>query len=199
MKRAGARPRSTAGYLVSGPAQIAALASPVRLELLDSVHAAGPGSIAEIARLLGRSPHSLYYHVRLLLRLRLLVDVGRRRAGRRLEAVYDVPARPLRLRYNAGTGSAARAVVRTSRALLRLAARDFAAAIATAGVVTEGPLRALWCGRSKGWITRAELRRVNAHLRAITALLGRGGRRPGARLHSVVFASTPVVARTDTP
>jgi DNA-binding transcriptional ArsR family regulator len=180
--------------VIAQPAQIAALASPARLELVDSLHTAGPTSIAELARLLGRTPQSLYYHVRQLQRLGLIVAVGQRRAGRRPEAVYDLPARPLQLRYRAGRGPAAVATVRTARALLRLAARDFARAIASPGVVTEGPRRSLWCGRCKGWLTGAELGRLNAHLRAIALLLGRGRRR-GAGLHSVVFASTPMDAR----
>src|SRR5262245_32800359 len=186
--------RSVRRGVIARPIQIAALASPARLELVDSLHATGPTSIAELARLLGRRPNSLYYHVQLLQKLGLIVAVGERYAGRRREVVYDLPARPLRLRYRAGRGPGARATVRTAHALLRLAARDFARAIASPGVVTEGPRRSLWCGRCKGWLTPAEVRRLNAHLRAIAVLMGRGRRHRGARLHSVVFASTPVHA-----
>src|SRR5262249_25756165 len=103
------------------------------------------------------------------------------------------------LGYRAGRGAQARATVRTARVLLRLAARDFAAAIAMPGASTEGPQRSLWCGRCKGWLTRRDPTRLNPHLRAIPRLFGSGQGRRGARLHSFVFASTPVRARGDAP
>src|SRR5258705_200032 len=52
--------------------RIALLASAVRQDILDSVDAIGPCSVAELARVLGRSPHGLYHHLKRLERARLI-------------------------------------------------------------------------------------------------------------------------------
>ena len=51
---------------ISSPRQILVLASPVRQDILDTVAAAGPCSVADLARLLGMPADGLYYHIRSL-------------------------------------------------------------------------------------------------------------------------------------
>src|SRR5262245_59943954 len=91
-RRFSTMPQRLPIFTIRSKAQLAAISSPVRQEILDGVQALGPGSIAEVAKLLGRPADSLYYHVRTLERLGLLVRTGERRNGRRDEALYDVPA-----------------------------------------------------------------------------------------------------------
>ena len=64
--------------LITRLAQIRALASPVRQEIIDAVSAMGPVSIAELARTLGRRPSALYFHFAKLEKLGFVV---RRRPG----------------------------------------------------------------------------------------------------------------------
>lgn len=187
--------RTKGPYLIDRPDQLAALASPARQEVLDGVQAAGPCSIAQLAAHLGRPADSLYYHIRKLTDLGLLVEVGSRPAGPRPEAVYDVPGRPMRLRYRPADSANRRAVAKIVAGAVRLGDRDFRAALSLPGLVTEGPGRNVWGGRFKGWLSPEDLQEVNRHLTALGQLLTDSEPREGAQLHSLMFVLAPVAPK----
>lgn len=183
-----AAPAPDAPYIVRRPAQVAALASPVRQEIVDAMCAIGPCSVAELAALLGRPADALYYHVRALLRVGLLIDRGTRPAGRRAEAVYDVPARRMRLRYEPANR---RAIARAVASMLRVAERDFRAALRSSDARLSGDLRDVWAGRVRGWLTDEQVEEANRLLTRLLELV-RGCERPqGARLHAFAFVLAP--------
>ena len=72
--------------------QFRTLSSPVRADIVAAYMPAGPSSVADIARLTGRRPTAVHYHVAELLKVGLIQQVATRQAGKRYEAVYDVPA-----------------------------------------------------------------------------------------------------------
>ena len=178
------------GYEISGPRQVEALASPVRQEIVDAVQASGPCSAGQLAELLGRTQDGLYYHLRVLTRVGLLCEKGTRATRRRDERVYDVPGRPLKLRYEPGRASARGRVTRVASSMLRLAQRSFARGLADGGARVRGPDRNVWAARAKAWLTHAEVVRVNELLEEVMAV-SRLGRRPGASLHSITFVLAP--------
>src|SRR5262245_47733719 len=82
---------------ITGATAVAALASPVRQEIIDTLEALGGATIAELAGALGRPADGLYYHVRRLVRAGLLVGAGSPEVYRtprtlRLDYRRDVPA-----------------------------------------------------------------------------------------------------------
>ncbi|MBK7403963.1 MAG: helix-turn-helix transcriptional regulator [Phycisphaerales bacterium] len=182
------------------PRQIAALASPARQEIVDAVEAGGPCSVGQIAELLGRRQDGLYYHVRHLLKVGLLVEVDKRPTARRDEAVYDVAARPMQIRYEPKQARNAAEVTRVVASMLRLAHRSFAEAMRRGDARVRGPLRNLRAARLKAWLTEEDTREINNHVRAIWTI-ARRGRRPGAALHSITFVVTPehAASRRRTP
>lgn len=177
--------------LIRRPAQARALVSPVRQEIVDAVAAAGPSTIAQIGEWLGRRPDSLYYHIAALTKVGLLVEAGRRRTGKRFGAVYDVPGRPMVLKYS-DLGEAA--VVPVVRAALRLAARDFARAVRAEGAVLEGPGRNVWGGRVKGWVDERDLAEVGRLLERLAVLVQRGRPREGAGAHAFTYVVAPAAS-----
>lgn len=177
------------------PEQAEALVSPVRQEIVNALSAAGPSTVAQIARLLGRRPDTLYYHVAALERVGLLVRSGRVRAGKRFGVVYDVPARPIRIERGGAVSD--EAIARVVRASLRLADRDFRRALKEGAAVTHGPGRNLRGGRVKGWIDEADLPELNDLIARICDILERGEPRPGARLQSFSYVLTPVRQHTN--
>jgi len=183
-------------FAVREPAQIDALGSPARQEVVDGLQALGPCSIAELAESLGRAPDSLYYHVRKLERVGLVVQRGSRGAGLRREALYDTPGR-LVLDHDPGTARERRRLCRLVGGALRIAERDIGVALASGrAVYRRGPRRNAWCARVKGWLTERELAAVRAHLEAASELLVRGRKRPGAGLHAVAFVLAPLAPST---
>src|SRR5437660_10995195 len=105
----------------------AALASPVRIELIGALQTHGPSSIRELATNMGRPADGLYHHVRILLAAGVLREDGRRRAGRRFEAVFALTAPRIGGRLQAKSPASRDAVGRAAAAALRMAARAFAA------------------------------------------------------------------------
>ncbi|HYV40165.1 MAG TPA: helix-turn-helix domain-containing protein, partial [Thermoanaerobaculia bacterium] len=60
-------------YSITRPDQLAALASPVRQEIVDVLAGMPRAPIAAIAAALGRPANGLYYHVRELVRVGLVL------------------------------------------------------------------------------------------------------------------------------
>lgn len=181
---------------VEKPAQIRALASTVRQDIVDTLQALGRASVPELAEHLGRPADSLYYHVRALLKAKLLVQVETRQRGRHVEAVYATPEpdKRLMLSYRPGRPASARALGELVASMLRAAQREFDAAIADPACVVDGPRRELWAGRAKGWLSDAELERCNALLAELAMLLS-SPRTPGRdRLFSLQFLLAPAAA-----
>jgi DNA-binding transcriptional ArsR family regulator len=184
------------GYEIRDRSAARAIVAPLRQDIVDALDAAGPCSIAELAELLGRPADSLYFHLRKLEKVGLIVEVERRREGRHVFRVYDVPGHPMTLRYAPPIRAADLAGI--ARSAFRAATKDFAGAVGDESVADkQGPERELWMARAKGWLTKAQLHRVNALLAEVLATVRAGkGRRLSARpgperaAHQKLFALT---------
>lgn len=178
---------------VSRPEHIRALASPMRQRVLDRLEAIGPCSVRDLAASLNVAADSLYYHLRQLERIGLLV-VGRRRPrrGRREEAVLRLRSTNWRISYEPSDPRTASAVLKVGRTILRQAQRDFAAGLRHPRATTRGPLRNLWALRLEGSLKPREVRRINVHLTAILEILRQGGRDPGEGLLAVSWLLAPI-------
>ncbi len=187
-----ARPRhsrAAAAVPIDKPAQLRALASPLRQELLDLLEAAGPLSIAELGAQLGRAPDALYFHVRRLERVGLVREHGRRQSGRHAFAVYDAIGRPLRIDRSKARRRDLDAVV---GGILRLAARDYRRASAGGSAVAQGPTRNLCGARVRGWLGAEQLTEVNALLEQLSACVRAGRPGPGREPVAFAFVLAPV-------
>lgn len=181
---------------IADPEQISSLASPVRQEIVDTVKALGPCSVAEVADELGRPADGLYYHLRRLLRSGLLVEAGERAAARGREKLYASPGgeHGIQLRYAPADPDNVEAVTRVVGGMMRVTERDFAAALSSGRVVVEGPLRDLWAARMKGWLSDAELAEARGLLDRLRELFERPRRGDDQRLHALTFVIAPVSA-----
>lgn len=179
-------------YPITDPRQIAALGSPARQEVVDGLQALGPSSIAELGASLGRAPDSLYYHVRALVKVGLVVSAGTRAAGARSEALYDVPGK-LVLDHEPATRREEEALARLVASALRIGERDFRRAFVDGRARhRRSAQRNAWGGRMKSWLTPEELAEVRAHVEALSELFARGRRRPGSELAALAFVLAPL-------
>lgn len=184
------------GFAVSQPRQIAVLASPIRQDIVDTVTAIGPCSIAEVAQALDRPADGLYFHVRRLLGAGLLRAVGAREGADRGTLRVDVPRRQMHLSYEPGNPRRRTAVVRVIGSMLRSAERTFRDALRPDIAVTSGLRRNLWAGRSLGALSARELEEVNRLLLRLAAVMRAGrsdrGRARGKRtLYELSFVLAP--------
>ncbi|MBL0928182.1 MAG: helix-turn-helix transcriptional regulator [Phycisphaerales bacterium] len=182
----------TGAVAVDRDDQLMALTSPARQEVLDGVQAIGPCSIAELAELIGRPPDSLYYHVRKLVDVGLLVQKGSRKSKRRDEAVFDLTARPLRLVFDTRKDSNIIAMIESTSAMLRITDRNFKRSVDAGDVIIDGKSRNTWVGRLKGWLTKEEVAEVNTKIADIVQLFTRHKREPGTELHAITSVFMPL-------
>jgi len=82
---------------VSRVAQLRALRSPVRPQLLRVLQRLGEATVSDLAQVLGRSAESLHYHVRALVRADFLEPVGERAGPGRAATVYRAVKRYVRI------------------------------------------------------------------------------------------------------
>jgi predicted transcriptional regulator len=182
-------------YLVTSLVQLLAMISPGREDILDAVAAMGSCTVADLAAFIGRSPHGLYYHVRALRDCGLLLETHQSGEGKRATSRYDLPGRPLHVRYDLNTERSRRAVIALSRTRLRSASRGFARACRPDTGTVSGPRRNLWVARWKGWLSQQELKEANQLLWRLVKLLRPkpGGGGAERTCHEFTFVLAPIV------
>jgi DNA-binding Lrp family transcriptional regulator len=168
----------------------------MRQELLDVLEAAGPSAISELAERLGRAPDSLYFHVRELVRVGLVVEVERRKVGRHVFVVYDLVGRPLRIDRSKAKRADLQSVV---AGILRLATRDYQRGLADPSTVPDGPERNHWGARVRGWIDATEVARANELLEELSELIREGHPGPGRQPVALAWVLAPVPPRRGAP
>ena len=176
------------GFLFDAPAQLRAIVSPTRQEIIDVLISAGPSSIAEIGRYVGRPADALYFHIRALKKVGLLIECEPREDGRHVAAVFDVPGRPFRIRM---TSASRKLISRVMSAAIRLGLRDLARALDISGTTADEGKHQLWSSRAKGWVSVADQRVINSKLREISAILANSRPGPERELRSFTYVWSP--------
>ncbi len=182
--------------LISRPDQREALTSTVRMELIETLCAAGPSTVAALAARMGRTPHSLYHHVRRLLDAALIRQVDTRRNGAREQAVYDVVADVFEIAEGAGDAALDEADRKMVGVILRKTEREFRAALeADPAELRSGEF---YTARMRTAISRRAHREILAHVHAIEKIFTRERNRdhgPGAKLRrcsmTIAFVPSP--------
>src|SRR5262245_60587836 len=181
-------------FTVTRTDAIRLLASPLRQAIVDLIIGRGALSVAELSELLGKPADRLYYHVKRLVAVGLLVEGEQQPTNGRPQTLFDVPGRPLYLRYQPQSSSNRRAVQRVVDGMLRAARRDFSRGFAP-GVEAEGPQRQLWAARTEANLTPSEVAELNRILtKALDLLMASRSREhapAGAQLHQLTWVSSP--------
>jgi len=148
-----------------------ALAYPARIELVEALMSEQPATVEELGRFLGRNPRALYHHLRPLLAVGLVVEVGERPTSRRPARLYGLPAERLELDPEDRSKPAREARCRMARAVLRKALALHERALEDPGLALGGKRRALTLGHRVARLTPRGLERVNVKLRELMTLL----------------------------
>jgi DNA-binding transcriptional ArsR family regulator len=181
--------------IVEQPKKIAALAAPVRIEIVSTLEALrGPATVAALAEQLGRPADGLYYHLRVMAKAGLIEERPGTGDGRRYQLKTKHGQR-LRLRYKPGPTANARAVGRVAAGLSRLAQRDFARALRRSDTVVEGSMRELWAARFRGWFEPAGLAEVNQLLQRLVEKFDRSRPTPSGKLIALQWTLAPIDAK----
>lgn len=172
----------------------------MRLELVGLFGEGCPLSISDMAERLGRPATSLYHHVRILEEAGVLHEEGTRPKGKRFETVYQVSAHRLELDVDPQDETTTRQAGQTMSAALRMAERDFLAALGRDDVCTEGKGCNLTGLRTHMRLSPKALGRLNEILKQIETLpqeLSELSSEPGPddQFLSLTFAMAPLRGR----
>lgn len=173
-------------------AQIRALASPLRQEILDTLDAVGPCSIAQLAEHLGRAPDTLYFHVKHLLRTRLVVEKERKQLGRHVFAIYDLVARPMRIDRRKASR---KDMLKVAGGILRLALRDYGRGFDHTSAEFEGSGRNHWVARAQGYLDASGIAELNERMESLLEFVRSTPPRRGSTPIAFAFAFTPIALR----
>jgi DNA-binding transcriptional ArsR family regulator len=174
--------------------QVRAVASPVRAAVIDALEVVGPATMVQLAGALGYPPDGLYYHLKVLEQIGLVVRTAPGKDTR--AATFDLPGRPATLRYHLDDRQQGREMAKVVATMVRSAERSFRRAFAPGLAAVSGPHRNLRAGRRTAWLTTDELRVLNGYIERIHALFGRGRpERSGARLHEFTYVLAPILEK----
>jgi len=187
-----ARPRKT--LRLRDARKLARLVSAARIEIVEALQMHGASTVAELAHQVGRAPDALYHHLRLLRRDGIVERHGSRRSGGRAAAVYRLSAEAIRADLDARSSpSFRRAWAAAAAAVLRTAEREVKNAAEEGRGRSSGKHATLHVRRTKVWLTRSDLARVNEHVDALQDLLREHARHPtGATPYSWTTAFAPL-------
>lgn len=116
-------------HVIEDPRQLQALASPLRQQLVWAMERIGRCSVAEVGHHVGVAPESLYYHMHKLTDVGLVAEVAKRRAGRRLESVYELVGKRVTVDPGQRSPEYLAALAAVGRSILRAAERAYGRAI----------------------------------------------------------------------
>lgn len=177
---------------IRNPKTIRALASPVRLAIIDALEALGPSSAADVASVLGLNADAVYYHLRMLQTLGLVSSHTSGKA-QRTGAVFRVVSPPLALAYARDSTTVA-AVTKVVGAMLRAAQRLFTRAMVGSATL-KGPRREVWAAQRSARLSPAQLQKLNGLLKQVMDLLGEARHDGEGKLYTVTFVLAPVEER----
>lgn len=184
--------RSASRSPITDRAQLRALASPARQELLDLLVRTGPASASALSRMVGRPADGLYYHLRELQRVGLVLEAGSEGGGGRKAGLYRAAHREPALDHDPTPGGNSAGVTSIVSSMLRLGIRDFKRAATLPGVRTREPGRELWALRVTGRLAPADLKEINRRIHGIRKTVGS---KPQGKLYAITILLAPLEHR----
>lgn len=178
-------------FHIRDPQALKALASPVRLDIVDTLAAHGPLAIKELGSLIGREPASIYHHLRILLAAGLVREAASRVVNRRVEKLFDTPFRRMRLAPALAEGRQDAIMTEIVASLCRQADRDFASGLERKSGRRNGPQTNLRFFRLVNRLAPDDLELVNEKLDEIAEILWRAPAE-GAPVVALTWVLAPV-------
>lgn len=177
-------------YIIRDKRQMRALAASTRQEIVDVLPRLGTVSVAELAAALARPADSLYYHLRVLTRVGLVLSAGNRTVNGRSEALFCAVAGDMSLSYKVGNDGNGNEINPIVASMLRLGIRDFRRSFRAGEASVSGPERELWALRKTGWLSREQVAEVNQYISKLMKIAGSSG--TGEKLYALTVLLTPL-------
>ena len=149
--------------------------SPLRLQMIAVFESVGPMSVAELADHLNLSADGLYHHIRIMLKTKILIELGFRKTGRIPEAVFDLSADKIDFDVDLAKGKNVEHLDKLNKAVMRNAGRVLQSALTSGDGKLAGAGRNTYARYETAWLDDKDLAKVRAHIEAISKIF-RGSR-----------------------
>lgn len=180
--------------------QIEALVSPVRGLLLNTLASSGPCSVGDLARLVGRKPRALYYHLDALVACGLVREVGSRPTRRRQETLYDAIADTVMVDENIRDDPEwVDAHRRAVGATLRQAMRTYDAALTAAPKDEDGAPVEMRMQSVQAQLSSAGIKRVRQKIEELLTVMREERAKHDGEFHLMTITLAPIVDAVDLP
>jgi DNA-binding transcriptional ArsR family regulator len=177
-------------FRIQKPAQLEALKSPARMEILSAVDGLGDCTAAELASALGRTQSSLYFHLGKLAKVGLLL----RKEGER-GAIFRTPPGSLELGYDPHDARHLSSMLEGAAAILRAAERALRSALESGAARVRGSRRDTTLQSQRAFLGADELRAVNEHVNEIERIFDQAKGARAGRLVSFTACLAPVAPK----
>ena len=178
-------------FHIETPEHFDAIGSPVRLSIIEFFRSRGPMPVAELAQVMGRPADGLYHHLKKLLAIGIVREVGTQQTGRQIERVFDIAANRLQVAEDTER------LVKVWRLISSHAERNLASAIDTGGLRFRGDDPNVSMRVETARLDATARAEVFEHLNAIRAVFDRARAAPSGDQASFTFMFTPTVSSTD--
>ena len=178
--------------VISTPAQMEALVSPVRHQMHLVMEMLGPCSIRELATRMGREPATLYYHVNMLERVGILTRCGLRGQGQHEEVIYSLAGKRVRIDMTQRSPRFVKALAGGCGALLRYAERTFIAALRKDATVKTGKASEMRIRQASVRLTRESLIELNVKLEELQAFINESDSTDAESAYAITVCMAPV-------
>jgi predicted ArsR family transcriptional regulator len=186
------RPDAADAAITLDERQVACLATPLRHEIFMTLVSIGPASAGDVARALGRAPDGLYYHLHELVRVGLVLDLGKRPAATRPETIYDAVGHLIRTELAPRSPGYLNALKRLFASTLRSLSRRLDHALDDPSLRRSGPTRQLTLRTQLVRLDDVALAELNRRFDTLTEFVGNRSLDEGGELYQVLVAATTV-------
>jgi hypothetical protein len=190
---AAARAARDGALLLRGRAARELFGSPLRLALAEQFRHGGELSVRDLAARLEHPADGLYFHVRKLQKIGVLVAGSQRPGARRPEQLYRLAADRVGVDPRDTSRAARSAAMLGVMAVLRRSGREFVAGLRSGTAVTEGPRRELMAMRVKAWLDGAARVELNRRIDELIGFLDRRANTRSGAPYSLTLLVAPSV------
>lgn len=164
--------RRQAIHVITRPEHWELMTSPARFEMLEAMRSLAPCSMSELAVALDRPADTLYPHLRRLLRIGVIVDVGERPGRTRPTRVYDLIADDFRPSFGGSTKAVMTRVIDSSmQTMAGMIARASRKSAAAGRLVYTEEEKNIFGNIELAWLTPEDFEHLRRKLRAIKRFL----------------------------
>lgn len=188
-------PKRKKSLKVNTPELWSAITSGVRFEIITFLSSSGPCSIAELAKLLNVAADGLYHHIKILMKVGMVVEIGFEKIGRQNQAIIDVAADQFHFDVHTQKAIAdnIERLKKLNSTIFRRSEQLFTQALESGVICFNNDERNAFLRSDIAWLKETEKKRAIELMNELLEIFEKGRNDSSGELYSLTFQFSPVV------